>query len=59
MERTGGTLSHPRAFVLPVTPADFEPSQRNLYGIDNMPTPGHYLHSDEGIRLAMAAKLGG
>lgn len=59
MERTGGTLSHPRAFVHPVNPADFEPSQRNLYGIDNMPAPGHYLHSDEGIRLAMAAELGG
>lgn len=59
MERTGGTLPHPPPFVHPVTPADFEPSQRNLYGIDNMVAPGHCLHSDENIRLAMAAQFGG
>lgn len=59
MERTGGTPPHPRTFVHPVPPADREPSQRNLYGIDNVPAPGHYLHSDEGTRRAMAAELGG
>jgi hypothetical protein len=30
-----------------------------LYGIDTMDAPGQYLHTEEDIRLAMAAKLGG
>jgi hypothetical protein len=29
-----------------------------LYGIDTMEAPGQYLHTEEDIRLAMAAKLG-
>lgn len=29
-----------------------------LYGIDNTVAPGQYLHSDEDIQSAMAAKLG-
>ncbi|MEX8505361.1 hypothetical protein [Leptothrix ochracea] len=28
-----------------------------LYGIDTMEAPGQYLHTEEDIRLAMAAKL--